>query len=157
VHDISTPRPWPTLRGRWDLLLVIAVGGALGSLARWGLGELLPHEPDEIAWNTWLANVSGALPLGVLMVFVSDVWPPTRYVRPFLGVGVLGGFTTFSAYMLDARFLLVEGEPARAAVYVLGTLVSGLLAVWLGIVLARTTVVVARRRPRSIDRTRRSP
>jgi fluoride exporter len=122
---------------RWDILLVIALGGALGSLARWALGEALPTQHGSFPWATFLENVTGGFALGVLMVFVVDVWPPSRYVRPFLGVGVLGGFTTFSTYMLDTRGLVAADEAALAAVYLFGSLAVGLLAVWLGIATAR--------------------
>lgn len=135
---------------RWDILLVIGCGGALGSAARWALLIAIPHRADGIAWATWLANVTGAFALGVLMVFVLDVWPPSRYARPFLGVGVLGGYTTYSTYMLDTRTLLAGGEPAAAFGYLLGTLLTGLLAVWVGVLAARMTVAVqARRRGRA--------
>src|SRR4051794_14883819 len=83
---------------RWDVALVIAAGGALGSLARWGLNEALPQEGGRFPWATFAENVGGCLVLGVLMVFLLDVWRPTRYGRPFLAIGVLGGFTTFSTY-----------------------------------------------------------
>ena len=73
------------LRSRWDVLLFISAGGALGSLARWGVGELLPWSGDEFPWATFVENISGCLALGVLMVFLLDVWPPHRYLRPFLG------------------------------------------------------------------------
>jgi CrcB protein len=71
------------------------------------------------------------------MVFVVGVWSPSRYVRPFLGVGVLGGFTTFSTYMLDTRGLVVADAGALAAVYLFGSVVVGPVAVWLGIATAR--------------------
>jgi CrcB protein len=132
------------LRNRADILVVIAVGGALGSLARWGLTVAWPVRPGGFPWATVTANVSGAAALGVLMVFVLDVWPPSRYVRPFIGVGVLGGYTTFSTAMLDTRGQLIAGRPAQAAVYVFGGLLAGLVAVWLGIVLARAAVAAAR-------------
>ena len=119
------------------LLLVIAAGGALGSLARWSVGEAFSSGHGSFPSATFLENVSGAFALGVLMVFVVDVWPPSRYRQPFLGVGVLGGFTTFSTYALDARSLLVAGRAPLAAAYVLGTLAAGLTAVWFGIFLAR--------------------
>ncbi|MGZ4603740.1 MAG: fluoride efflux transporter FluC, partial [Kineosporiaceae bacterium] len=79
---------------RRDVLAVIAVGGALGSLGRWGVAEALPHAPGVFAWSTFVTNVSGCFLIGLLMVFVIDVWPPSRHLRPFLGVGVLGGYTT---------------------------------------------------------------
>jgi CrcB protein len=65
------------------------------------------------------------------MVLVLDVWPPSRYVRPFLGIGFLGGYTTFSTYMLDTRALLVEGQRITAGIYLFGSLAAGLVGVWM--------------------------
>jgi len=118
---------------RWDVLAVIAAGGAVGSLGRWGLTLLLPHPAGAFPWATFAANTAGCALLGVLMVFVVEMWPPSRYARPFLGVGVLGGFTTFSTFMLDARSLLVAGRTAPALAYVAGSLAAGLAAVVVGI------------------------
>jgi len=134
------------LRERWDILLVIAAGGALGSLARWAVTEAVPHSPWGVPWGTWLENVGGAFVLGLLMVFILDFWPPSRYVRPFFGVGVLGGYTTFSTYMLDARDLLAEGHLPAAFGYLFGTVVAGLVAVAAGVILARLAVRAAERR-----------
>jgi CrcB protein len=119
------------------MVAVIATGGALGSLGRWGLAQVLSHEPGALAWSTVVANVSGSFALGALMVLVVDAWPTSRYLRPFLGVGVLGGFTTFSTAMLDLRVLLVEDEPVRAVGYVVVTLVLGLVAAWMGLATMR--------------------
>jgi fluoride exporter len=143
------------LRERWDILLVIAAGGALGSLGRWAVSEAVPHAADGVAWGTWLENVSGAFLLGLLMVLVLDYWPPHRYVRPFLAVGVLGGYTTFSTYMLDTRGLLAAGRAAAAFGYLAGTLLSGLAAVWVGVVVARGAVASreGRRRSRNGEQT----
>ena len=135
-HPERVPREG-LVRGRGDVLAVIAVGGALGSTARFGLAVWFTHSPDQIAWSTVIANLTGALLLGLLMVFVNDVWPPNRYVRPFLGVGILGGYTTFSTYMLDARALAAAGQSAAFAGYLLLTLFGGLAAVWLGATLGR--------------------
>lgn len=134
------------LAGRGDVLLAIAAGGGLGSLARWSVAEALPHDDGTFAWGTFTANVSGALLLGVLMALMADVLAHTRRVRPFLGVGVLGGYTTFSAYMLDARDQLAAGRPEVALAYVGSTLAFGLLAVWVGLVLGRSVIAVAGRR-----------
>jgi CrcB protein len=134
------------LRNRWDLLLVIAAGGAIGSLARWQLAQRLPHSADAFPWATFDANIAGCLLLGVLMVVVTDVWPSSRYLRPFLGVGVLGGFTTFSSYLLEARSLLASGHLGTAGTYLFGSLAAGLVAVWAGVRLTRLTIRTADRR-----------
>ncbi|MBK8468952.1 MAG: CrcB family protein [Actinomycetales bacterium] len=134
------------LRSRWDVLAVIGAGGALGSLARWGVGELVPWSGDTFPWATFIENVSGGFALGVLMVFVVDVWPPHRYLRPFLGVGLLGGYTTFSTYMLESRQLLVDGQLVTAFAYLGGSLLAGLTAVWVGISSARLVALGSRRR-----------
>lgn len=125
------------LRSRWDVLLAISAGGALGSLARWGVGALVPWTGLTFPWATFIENISGGFALGALMVFILDVWPPHRYLRPFLGVGVLGGYTTFSTYMLETRHLLAEGQLVTAFTYLGGSLLVGLCAVWLGIASAR--------------------
>lgn len=137
------------LRSRWDVLLVIGAGGALGSLARWGVGDLVPLSGTSFPWGTFIENISGGFALGVLMVFVLEVWPPHRYLRPFLGVGLLGGYTTFSTYMLESRDLLVDGQILTAFTYLGGSLLVGLGAVWLGIAAARAAVLGPqwRRRP----------
>ena len=132
-------------RRHGDVLAVIALGGALGSLARWALASVLP-EAARLPWATFVENLSGAFALGLLLVFVLEVWPPSRYARPFLAVGVLGGYTTFSTYMLDTRNLLAVGEVAAASAYLLGTLGLGLLAVELGAAAGRLVVARGRRR-----------
>ena len=125
------------LTGRRDIVAVIALGGVVGSLGRWELAQVLRHAAGAFPWATFWVNVTGAFLIGALMHYVLEVWPPHRLVRPFLGVGVLGGWTTFSAYMLDARGLVAGGHLLLAAAYLIGTLVLGLAAVWLGISLAR--------------------
>ena len=127
---------------QWDVLAVIAVGGALGSAARWGVSHAWPTQEGAVPWGTLLANVSGAALIGLLMVFVFDVWRPHRYVRPFLGVGVLGGYTTFSTYALETRDLLAGGDVTLALAYLFGSVVLGLAAVWAGV---RVGVLVSRR------------
>jgi CrcB protein len=128
---------------RWDVALVIAAGGAVGGAARWSLNQAIPPTPGHFPWSTFIENVTGCLLLAGLLVLLVEVLQPHRYIRPFLGVGVLGGFTTFSTYTNDARLLLADGYVPTALVYLVVTLVAGLLATWLGLVLARA----ATRRP----------
>jgi len=123
----------------WDVVLVVAVGGTLGGLARYGLNQLLPVS-HGFPWATFTENVLGCLLLGALMVWLVEARPPSRYTRPFLGIGVLGGFTTFSTYSVEIRALLTGGHPALAAVYAAGSLVAGLLATVAGIAAARGLV-----------------
>ena len=136
------------LASRGDILAVIAAGGALGSLGRWALGQALAAPRGGFPWATFIENLSGGFVLGVLMIFVLDVWPPSRYIRPFLGVGVLGGFTTWSTYMLDTRALVVADRTPLAALYLFGTLIAGVAAVWAGILLARLVAEPGHRRHR---------
>lgn len=128
------------LTERKDVLLVVALGGALGSLGRWGLGEALTSSGSPFPWATFIENVSGSFALGVLVVVLLERWPHSRYLRPFLGVGILGGFTTFSAYALDLRTLVGDDRLALAVTYLAGTLLAALLAAWLGIAAARRVV-----------------
>ena len=118
-------------------MLAVAVGGGLGSLARWGVGAALEAPRDGFPWATLLVNVTGSFALGAMVVLTVAWWPASRFVRPFVGVGVLGGYTTFSAYMADTRSLLVADGVGAAAAYVVGTVLVGLLAVWVGMALAR--------------------
>lgn len=122
----------------WDILLVVAAGGALGSLARWTIGQVLATPRDAFPWSTLLVNVGGAFAMGALMVWVLDVRPPSRLLRPFLGVGVLGGFTTVSTYLLDTRALVVAGHEVLAATYLFVSLAAGLAAVTAGSLLVRS-------------------
>jgi CrcB protein len=140
VSPRPLPHPGTLVRANADLLPVIAAGGALGALARWGLSEALPHGPSDFPWATFGENVTGAFLLGLLMALVLDVLAHTRYVRPFLGVGLLGGYTTFSTYMVDARGLLASGHPGTAFAYVGLTLVLGLLATFVGLAGGRWSI-----------------
>ncbi|SFP02936.1 CrcB protein [Amycolatopsis arida] len=128
------------------VLLAIAAGGVLGALARFGVDALLPHRPGTWAWATLLVNVSGCLLIGVLMVLVEEVWPGRRLPRPFLGIGLLGGYTTFSTAMVDAQQLARAGAAHTAVLYLGGTLLVALTAVAAGA--AGTTALLGWRRTR---------
>jgi fluoride exporter len=142
-RDVFRVRRRPVRRGRQlDVLLVIAVGGGLGSVARYLVSTALPVRPGHFPWATFLINLSGCFALGLLMVFVVEIWPPRRYLRPFAGIGILGGFTTFSTFAVEIRGLAAHGVWALADAYALNSLVGGLAAVWCGIALAR---LIARR------------
>ena len=125
---------------RWDVLVAIAIGGVLGSEARYGISVALPHPADAMPWATFLINVSGCALMGVLMVTITELTTPHRLVRPLLGVGVLGGYTTFSTYSVDINQMLAVDRPGLALIYVVITPLAALAAVWLG---ANTTRLLA--------------
>jgi fluoride exporter len=133
------------VRHHGPVLGVIALGGGLGALARYGLAQLLPTPPGQFPWATFIANVLGCLLIGVLMVLVTEVWAAHRLVRPFLGVGVLGGFTTFSTYAVEIHTLLRPGTVGVAFAYLAGTLVAAMLAVLAGVLATRAVVGIEAR------------
>ena len=109
------------------LVAAVAVGGALGALARWGLTAVFPADADAFPWATFAINVTGSFVLALLPA--SALVRRRRDLAVALGPGVLGGFTTLSAYSEQTRALLDAGRPAVAAAYVLGTLLACLVAV----------------------------
>jgi CrcB protein len=134
-------------RAPWAVLGTVAAGGALGALGRWGLAVTWPPGPRGFPWATFVTNVAGCLLIGVLMVLVTEVWSGRRLLRPFLGVGLLGGFTTFSTYAVDTtRLAAAGGAGARTALaYLVATPVVALLAVYAGTVATRLLVNLWRR------------
>jgi CrcB protein len=130
----------------WDVALVVAAGGAVGGLARYATTELIGTAPGSFPWATFVENVLGCLLLGVLMVVLVELRGPSRYARPFLGVGVLGGYTTFSAYTSEIRGLAASGHSTTAALYLAGSVMAGLLAAVCGVVGARAAARAAARR-----------
>ncbi|WP_431925253.1 fluoride efflux transporter FluC [Nonomuraea jabiensis] len=145
--DVHVPGMRGELRPRaWPVLAAISAGGALGALARYGISSALPHDPAGFPWSTFLVNVSGCLLIGVLMTLIDQVWTGRRLLRPFWGVGVLGGFTTFSTYILDIHQAMRAGAPGVALAYLAATLVAALLAVWVGMAITSQALAIARRR-----------
>jgi CrcB protein len=130
-------------RSHGVVLPVIALGGGLGALARYGVAKWLPTEPGRFPWGTFLTNVVGCLLIGVLMVLVTEALRTHPLVRPFFGVGVLGGFTTFSTYAVETQELLRPGEVVLAFGYLAGTLLAAVLAVLVGVSLTRALTRVA--------------
>ncbi|WJY40620.1 fluoride efflux transporter CrcB [Streptomyces sp. P9-2B-2] len=134
--------PW---RGRWPVIGVVAAGGGIGAAARYGAALVWPTGEGSFPWTILAVNVVGCALMGVLMVMVTEVWPAHRLLRPFLGTGVLGGFTTFSTYAVDIQRLIDARHPAQAMAYLAGTLLAALAAVW-GAVTGTRALLQLRRR-----------
>ncbi len=113
--------------------LLAALGGALGALARWGVAEALPSQDGGWPWATLLVNLTGCLLIGVLTGVLANRSPEPAWVRPFLGVGVLGGYTTYSAFAVEVVVLADAGALPAALGYVLASVLGGVLAVAAGV------------------------
>jgi fluoride exporter len=115
-----------------DVLVAIAAGGFIGSLGRYELGLAWVAAPGRLPWATLTVNTSGAFLLGlILTVLLSRIRPP-RLARPFLCVGVLGGWTTMSTFAVESDLLVRGGYVGMAVLYVATTVVVGLSVAWIG-------------------------
>ncbi|WP_210578513.1 fluoride efflux transporter CrcB [Streptomyces sp. GESEQ-4] len=117
--------------GQASVVAVVALGGAIGAVARYAASLWWPTQPGGFPWATFWTNVIGCAVIGVFMVVITEVWSAHRLVRPFFGTGVLGGFTTFSTYAVDIQKLVDAGHLNTALAYLAGTLLAALMAVWL--------------------------
>ena len=127
-------------------LILVALGGAIGSTARYLLSlivrEVMPH--TLWPWGTLVANILGGFLMGLLMGYV---WSEGRLVdgterlRLLLGVGVLGGFTTFSSFSIEAVSMFERRAYTDAAIYVGVSVIGAIGAVWLGLILMRRLMV----------------
>jgi fluoride exporter len=106
--------------------VAVALGGAIGAVLRWSLGDAFP-DGSGFPWTTFAINVTGSLILAGLPIAAPVRRSPT--LAAGLGPGLLGGYTTLSAYSEQTRALLADGETATALVYLLGTLAACLVAV----------------------------
>lgn len=116
----------------------VAVGGALGALARWGVDVTFALLDLSFAYATLCVNVVGCLCMGLLVSYVLDRVGEKSLWRPFLAVGVLGGFTTFSAFALDVVLVTVEGSVLLGVAYLVASLGGSLVSLWAGFEAGRT-------------------
>ena len=117
--------------------LSILAGGAVGALARGGLGEALPHRAGTWPWATFIVNIAGAFLLGWLLTRLAERTAPTRYWRFVLGTGLCGALTTFSTFQLETFTFARTGDVGLAIAYPLTSIVVGMAAAVGGVVLAR--------------------
>jgi CrcB protein len=114
-------------------LVWVALGGAIGSSARYGVNLIAPRMLGEsFPWATLIVNVLGCLAMGYLTALLFEKFPDNENLRLFLTTGLLGGFTTFSAFSLDFFNLLQRGETGFAIIYVVASVVLSLIAVMVG-------------------------
>jgi CrcB protein len=130
----------PALRRRLNrrtarLGAVVAAGGGIGAAARGWVEDTWPPSPGAFPTTTLVVNASGCLAMGVLMVLLENTLRGRVYTRPFLGIGFLGGFTTFSLVADETRALF-DDRPALALSYFVGTAVVAVVATAAGFALS---------------------
>ncbi|WP_276118523.1 fluoride efflux transporter CrcB [Pararhizobium qamdonense] len=122
-------------------ILLVAAGGAVGSVLRYlvGLWTLRSFGP-AFPWGTLTVNITGSFLIGVLAEAIARKFGASAEMRVFLITGILGGYTTFSAFSLDAMTLLERGEPVTALIYVASSVLLSAFAVFAGLALMRAMV-----------------
>lgn len=131
----SDPAPHPRRR-RWQVLASVALGGATGAAARHGVALWL-GAAEQFPLATLTVNLTGCAMIGVVMVLVTETGAAHPLLRPAIGTGFLGGYTTFSTYATDAIQLATRGQYAQALTYLAMTLLGALAAVWLAALVTR--------------------
>ena len=131
-----------SLGGAHALRAAVFAGGTLGAVARLGLNRLIPVTPGTWPWPTFAANILGTLLLGYFTTRLLERLPPSTHLRPLLGTGFCGAFTTFSTFQIEAIQLGRDGHAALAATYVAVSIAAGMLAI------ATSTALVRRARVR---------
>ena len=117
---------------------LVALGGGVGSLLRWGVGKLVPGS-GGIPWSTIIINITGAFAIGYLSVLFSVEWHDRygSFLKSAILTGVLGGYTTFSTMELDTVKMFRAGNAVKAAFCIIGQLALGVAVAGLGAELAR--------------------
>ena len=134
--DQPRPKGWPRLAPA--VVAAVFVGGCVGGLGRYEVTSAWPTTADGFPWATFVINNSGAFVLALLLVLVMEVLPTTTFVRPLLGTGFCGTWTTFSSIVASADQLIAHGRPRLGATYVLTSMVFGLGSAALGLLLGRS-------------------
>jgi len=120
------------------IFLLVAIAGAAGTTARYGLDLHFSRDAHHVLWVTFAINVGGSLLIGAVAA-VLDAHPHAT-LRPAITIGLLGGFTTFSTLSLETYRLLDRGHVALASAYSLGSLAAGLATVTVGVYAARVVL-----------------
>ena len=124
---------------RLDRYVMIAIGGAIGAIARYQLAAMIQARiPAGFPWGTFIVNITGCLVMGVATTLLAErlvVHPNWRFLIP---IGFIGAYTTFSTFEMETFRAVTEGSWLIGAANVVGSVVAGYVALWLGVTLTRT-------------------
>ena len=121
----------------WERLLLIAAGGALGALLRYGVGAMFAERLGSTVMATFVVNISGALVLGVFIGLMEGRWNAPPLAHPAVAIGFLGAYTTFSTLMLETVDLAESRSLLAACGTLAGSCCAGLLAAYGGLLVGR--------------------
>ena len=126
----------------WKAVFAVAIGAAIGGVARYVIGQIFAQRfGPGFPYGTLFINVTGSFLIGVVAeLATSRAFGMTPLIRVFAATGLLGGYTTFSAFSLDALVLVSDGAALLAALYAAGSVALGVIAAYAGLVLARITI-----------------
>ena len=123
---------------QFSILLMVALGGALGSLLRYVLaGQIQSAAWPGFPWGIFVINITGGFFMGLIVELSALKLNLSPELRAFLTVGILGGYTTFSTFSLDSALLIQRGDYAAAGAYIVGSAVLSILALFAGLQLVR--------------------
>ena len=148
-HLLGRWRGWLRRRGR--IYGVIALGGFAGGDARYALGLAWPDKPGVFPWTTFGINVSGAFVLALLLVLILEAWQAPTWLRPLVGTGFLGAFTTFSAVAFALDRFAAADQWVLFSAYMGFSVLAGLAAASFGVVLGRSWVAARTKRSTPSD------
>jgi CrcB protein len=134
---------WRATRDQWRVIAAVGIGGFGGGLARYGIDVAWTEPAGTFPWATFVINASGAFVLALVLVIGLELLPSRRLLRPALGTGFCGGYTTFSTLAVDTDRLAAHGHAGLAAVYVLTSVFVGLAATVVGIGIGRSVVAAS--------------
>ncbi len=121
--------------------ILVGFGGAIGSMLRYGIGLLsLKFLGTSFPWGTLSVNILGSLCIGILFGALSQMQNFSESLKLFTMVGILGGFTTFSAFSLDTILLFERGQYVQAGLYIIGSIVLSLAATMVSLFLIRASI-----------------
>lgn len=126
------------------MLGAIALGGALGASARYGVAQVVHVAAGGFPWATFWTNLSGSFALGLVLALTLERFPPSRYLRPFVATGFLGAYTTYSTFAVETVLLVRAGHSGLAFAYAGASLVGGFAVAWAGIWAARVVPLPTR-------------